>query len=50
MSQLLYIEIEKARLIDLPKFPAGLLIQWLSTKPIWMQKRVMKQLTLKNEY
>ncbi|AQS36607.1 hypothetical protein Sps_01441 [Shewanella psychrophila] len=43
-----YTEIEKSRLIDLPQFPAGLLIQWLSTKPSWMQQRVMKQLTLKH--
>ena len=48
MSQLEYTEIEKARLIDFPQFPAGLLIQWLSTKPSWMQKQVMKQLTLKH--
>ena len=48
MSQSQYNEIEKARLIDLPQLPAGLLIQWLSTKPNWMQQRVMKQLSLKH--
>ena len=45
MSQLEYTEIEKARLIDLPQFPAGLIMRWLLTKPNWMQKMVIKQLT-----
>ncbi|GIU51703.1 hypothetical protein TUM4438_42250 [Shewanella sairae] len=46
MSQTHYIEIEKARLIDLPKMPAGELFQWLATKPAWIQARVVKQLQL----
>ena len=46
MSQSQYNEIEKARLIDLPQLPAGLIMKWLLTKPNWMQIRVMKQLTL----
>ena len=46
MSQIQYNQIEKARLIDLPMIPSGLLIQWLVTKPDWLQQRVFKQLTL----
>lgn len=46
MSQIQYNEIGKIRLIDIPQLPAGLLIKWLATRPIWMQERVIKQLTL----
>ncbi|ACK48916.1 hypothetical protein Sbal223_4462 (plasmid) [Shewanella baltica OS223] len=48
MSHQEYTEIEKARLIDLPKLPAGKLYQWLAKKPAWVQTRVAKQLSLSN--
>lgn len=50
MSHAQYYDIGKARLIDLPKIPVGLLIQWLVTKPEWIQQRVLKQLTLKHKH
>ncbi|GIU51719.1 hypothetical protein TUM4438_42330 [Shewanella sairae] len=50
MSQQEYIAIEKGRLIDLPKMPAGELFQWLATKPTWIQARVVKQLQLNNSH
>ncbi len=46
MSQQQYNEIDKTRLIDIPQLPAGLLIKWLATKPMWIRERVIKQLTL----
>lgn len=48
MPHMQYNEIEKIRLIDIPQLPAGVLMKWLATKPIWMQQRVIKQLTLIN--
>jgi hypothetical protein len=33
MSHAQYYDIGKALLIDLPKIPSGLLIQWRVTKP-----------------
>ena len=50
MSQQEYIAIEKGRLIDLPKLPAGELFQWLATKPIWIQTSVVKQLNLRKTH
>lgn len=46
MLQIQYNDIGKVRLIDIPLLPSGLLIKWLATKPMWMQERVIKQLTL----
>lgn len=46
MPQQQYNEIDKTRLIDIPQLPAGLLIKWLATKPMWIRERVIKQLTL----
>ena len=46
MSHKEYTEIDKSRLIDIPKLPAGQLYQWLATKPAWVQSSVSKQLSL----
>ena len=45
MSQAQYTAIQKARLIDLPNLPAGLVFQWLATKPEWLQNNIKKYLT-----
>lgn len=47
MLQTQYNEIGKTRLIDIPELPAGLLMKWLTTKPLWMQQRVIKQLCIR---
>lgn len=45
MSQAQYTAIHKTRLIDLANVPAGLLIQYLATKPAWLRDHVIKMLS-----
>ena len=41
MSQANYTAIQKMRLIDLHTLPSNLLLQWLASKPAWLQAAVI---------
>lgn len=45
MSHTQYTAISRTRLTDLASVPAGMLIEYLSTKPSWYQRAVFKMLS-----
>ncbi|EIE1227680.1 hypothetical protein ABMX64_20020 [Vibrio vulnificus] len=44
MSHEQYTAISRTRLIDLALLPAGQLLQYVETKPNWMQKAILNLL------
>jgi len=45
MSQAQYTVIQQGSLTNLGRLPARHLMQWLKTKPEWMQKNIIRHLS-----